>query len=82
MNGNYGMIFFDVGNWDEIKEGTRYGITTNVQKVNLASEIDNSQTAYLTSNVGETGTVSAVPEPSVALMGLLGLGMLLKRRRA
>lgn len=26
--------------------------------------------------------VSAVPEPSVALMGLLGIGMLIKRRRA
>ena len=29
-----------------------------------------------------TQTYHAVPEPSVALMGLLGLGMLLKRRRA
>ena len=28
------------------------------------------------------GGVVSVPEPSVALMGLLGLGMLLKRRRA
>jgi len=27
-------------------------------------------------------TWKAVPEPSVALMGLLGLGMLLKRRKA
>ena len=29
-----------------------------------------------------TQTYHAVPEPSVAIMGLLGLGMLLKRRRA
>ena len=27
-------------------------------------------------------TITSVPEPSVALMGLLGLGMLLKRRKA
>jgi len=33
---------------------------------------------------GATGgsAITSVPEPSVALMGLLGLGMLLKRRRA
>ena len=29
-----------------------------------------------------TTTITSVPEPSVALMGLLGLGMLLKRRKA
>ena len=31
---------------------------------------------------GARNTITSVPEPSVALMGLLGLGMLLKRRRA
>ena len=31
---------------------------------------------------GSTAAITSVPEPSVALMGLLGLGMLLKRRRA
>lgn len=87
MNGNYGMIFFDAASWDDIGEGTKYGITTLVQPIALASEIDNTQTAYLTSNVGLTGTISAsstppVPEPSTATLALAGLALLLKRRKA
>ncbi len=31
---------------------------------------------------GSSSPITSVPEPSVALMGLLGLGMLLKRRKA
>ena len=31
---------------------------------------------------GARNTITSVPEPSVALMGLLGIGMLIKRRRA
>jgi hypothetical protein len=42
----------------------------------------NAQQLYATSTLRGTQTYHAVPEPSVALMGLLGLGMLLKRRRA
>lgn len=82
MNGNYGMIFFDATSWDEIKEGTKYGITTAVSTINLANEIDNTQNALLTSNVGTTGTISAVPEPSTAALALAGLALLLKRRKA
>ena len=37
---------------------------------------------YATADTRNTQTYHSVPEPSVALMGLLGLGMLLKRRKA
>ena len=42
----------------------------------------NAQQLYATPQLRGTQTYHSVPEPSVALMGLLGLGMLLKRRRA
>ena len=39
-------------------------------------------TMAFTKASGQSSSWTAVPEPSVALMGLLGIGMLIKRRRA
>lgn len=80
MNGNYGMVYFDASKWEDIKAGTKYGITTDVSPVNLSSEVDQTQNAYLNSNVALTGTI--VPEPSTAALALAGLALLLKRRKA
>ena len=41
-----------------------------------------SFTTFANASYGSEKAFSAVPEPSVALMGLLGIGMLLKRRKA
>lgn len=80
LNGNYAILYFDATSWDDIKAGTKYGITTDVTSVSLAAENDQTGKATLKNNVGLTGTI--VPEPSVALMGLLGIGMLIRRRKA
>ena len=42
----------------------------------------NQEEMYATDTTRNTQTYHSVPEPSVAIMGLLGLGMLLKRRKA
>ena len=69
--------------WDaaSIADATHYNLSSQVSS-DAYSAPDNP------TNVGSFGSSSysggwkTIPEPSVALMGLLGLGMLLKRRRA
>ena len=45
-------------------------------------EIRKYKSSIIFENIKTKNALVAVPELSVALMGLLGLGMLIKRRRA
>ena len=70
--------------WDgaSIQEANNY-LVSNMVKSDAYVLPDNPvNTGTITSASYENKSWTAIPEPSVALMGLLGLGMLLKRRRA
>ncbi len=70
--------------WDatSIGEASNY-LVSGIEKSDAYSGTDNpTNKGQFSSASYENKSWTPIPEPSVALMGLLGLGMLLKRRRA
>jgi len=68
---------------DTTKTKAAYNLGADLDHYGTATSITfNAKDVHATSALQGTQTYHSVPEPSVALMGLLGLGMLLKRRRA
>lgn len=66
-----------------IAEASYYVISSSAQSQAYEAPSTPSKTAdYSSSSYSSWTKMEAVPEPSVALMGLLGIGMLLKRRKA
>lgn len=66
-----------------VENTTYYKVVTGSQKGYDNSSALNAPTVMSFSAADVQGkTWAAVPEPSVALMGLLGIGMMIRRRRA
>jgi len=83
----FGLAFFDGTKYTAIKDIESFDtgkiggdLTPTVQITDLDPTKSFSLNPAKASSDGAAAVV--VPEPSVALMGLLGLGMLLKRRKA
>ena len=83
VGASFGVVYFNGSSYDYIYSGTTTvgaGVTSTLTVTDVS---DNAQAVSIYGAGSSTSKgIVAVPEPSVALLGLLGSGMLIKRRRA
>ncbi len=81
--GNFGIAFFDGTAYDYVytTDGSTRGsaVTSTTSLGNLGAT---ANPVFWDSTAGSNIAVVAVPEPGIACMALLGIGMMIKRRRA
>ena len=79
---NFGIVFISSGTgWGDDKDHYFLG-EVGTFSTSSANYTAATESFKLAPSIPSGSTWQAVPEPSVALMGLLGIGMLIRRRKA
>lgn len=79
----YQVFFLNDGAYSDIyTDSSLSSVAKNTAVVSVDAAGAYSANTLYAAGSGSSASYVSVPEPSVALMGLLGIGMLLKRRKA
>ena len=87
-NATYQIFYLNNGVYSLVNDPTQVTMAISIDPTTGAASTSayvdgvSNGTSTMYAAGGQRAAITSVPEPSVALMGLLGLGMLLKRRKA